>query len=614
MNMKIKLFLGLLFMAASLHVMGQQPDAELLEHTTNIEVDENKLTKEVTLRLKINNRAGEEYTQISLPFSEMEKLKNISAHIEDASGNIIKKLRRNDITERSAISHISLYEDNYVKEFTLKHNVYPYILVFSFEQVQKEFFFIETWVPVLDASVPTNEATLSVTMPHDYQFAYSAEHVAEPKESRDEEGQTYCWQAHYSDLYETENMAPAAIQFLPHVIMVPKRFTFDIDGSLESWTAFGNWQSRLLEGQNRLPETEKQKIDKLIEGIVSDKEKVRVLYHYLQDETRYINVSIETGGLKPYPASYVAQNKYGDCKALTNYFKSVLAYVGVEALYTKVYAGTPIRYVDTDFPSQQSNHIILYIPLKNEDLWLDCTSDAAFGYLGTFTQNRKALVVDVDSSRFKHTPALKPEDVKEERNVFVAYSDPLAVIKYTNQYRGDSYESLLSLTKDYSTKEKTRIVRNHLIDDGEELHSFSIKQMHRDTAVLAFVYTVSSSNVYKQYGNDVLIHNLSFDLPVFEKPKDRKLPVQLDYPIFKEDNISYTIPDGYSMSDTVSYRLSGKYGRYEYEAFEKNGIISVKKYFLMHAGVHPIEEYKDFYKFYKKVVDYEHTPHLLLSN
>ena len=55
------------------------------------------------------------------------------------------------------------------------------------------------------------------------------------------------------------------------------------------------------------PEKETSKINSLIKGIDDEKQKIRVLYHYLQDETRYINISLETGGLKPRRASYVAK-------------------------------------------------------------------------------------------------------------------------------------------------------------------------------------------------------------------------------------------------------------------------------------------------------------------
>src|SRR5690606_13605749 len=137
--------------------------------------------------------------------------------------------------------------------------------------------------------------------------------------------------------------APSPLEYLPAVMVVPKHFEYIKNGSFKDWVSFGNWQFDIMQGLNELPDKEKNKIQSILKDIDQDKEKIKALYHYLQDETRYINITIETGGLKPYPANYVAKNKYGDCKALTNYFKSILDYINIPSYYSIVYAGSPIR-------------------------------------------------------------------------------------------------------------------------------------------------------------------------------------------------------------------------------------------------------------------------------
>ncbi len=141
MILKKILIIGFLF--SQLVCLAQDYSAELILQETSITIDKNKLTKDVYFEIRINNRAGEKQTKIAIPFSKLDKLSNIEAYIKDANGQIINKLKKSGITERSSISSFSFYEDSFVKEFTLKHNVYPYTIVYSYQIQQKEFLYIE---------------------------------------------------------------------------------------------------------------------------------------------------------------------------------------------------------------------------------------------------------------------------------------------------------------------------------------------------------------------------------------------------------------------------------------------------------------------------------------
>ena len=59
-----------------------------------------------------------------------------------------------------------------------------------------------------------------------------------------------------------------------------------------------------------------------LSGSVSDK--VKKIYQYMQNKTRYVNVSIGIGGWMPMSPEEVRKKGYGDCKGLTNYMKTML--------------------------------------------------------------------------------------------------------------------------------------------------------------------------------------------------------------------------------------------------------------------------------------------------
>lgn len=592
----------------------QAYDAEFVVHKTEIEASKSRLIKSVYYEIRINNRGGERYTKLSIPYSKTDKVTNIEGYIKDSKGKIVKKLKRSDIEERSSISDYSFYEDNFVKEFTLKHNSYPYTIVYSYKIEQKEFLYISYWMPVINYKIPTLAATLTVTIPRNYKINYTSKHIGKPTIVDIGDDIQFQWQGSYTNKITPETFSPPISDLLPSVTIVPEYFKYEVKGSNSDWISYGNWQFELIEGLNELPDFEKRKIDLLIKSISEDKEKVKLLYHYLQDETRYINVSIETGGLKPYPASYVANNKYGDCKALTYYFKSVMDYIGINSYYSKVNAGNAIKKIDKSFPSQQFNHVILYIPLSDEDLWLDCTSKAAFNYLGTFTQNRNALVIDKDKTCFIKTPALTPLDVLETRNVEITYAPQKATINFQNKYKGYKYESILELENSYNSTQKSMIVRNYFIENGYELINYQILKQERDSAKIQFLFSAVNQQIYRHYGNDILISNIPFALSKIEKSKDRIFPIQIDYPIFKIDTLVYEIPAGYKFEKgIVNDSISSKFGEYSINIQEIQEKIMVIKRVLINSGIYPYSDYEDFYRFYSQIINMENQSLVSLS-
>jgi len=597
------------------YAWAQNPDAELTNQETNIVVRNDKLYKTLSFEIQINNRAGEKHTEVSIPYSKMNKVSKIEACIKDIHGTIIKKLKNGDITLRSAIADFSLYEDDFVKEFTLKHNIYPYTLCYSYQSQEDEFLYLDHWLPVIESDVPTSNATLILEVPTGYKIAYSSRLVDSFKTDTIETGIKYTWKASYNRLIESEIYSPVTIDFLPNVFIVPEKFNYEQSGSFSSWLSYGNWQYRLIEGLTELPTEEKAKIRSLIQGITDEKEQIKILYHYLQDATRYINITIETGGLKPYPASYVAENKYGDCKALTNYFRSVLQFIGIQSYYTKVWAGDQIKEIDKTLPSQQFNHAILYVPLATDTLWLDCTSDGPFNKPGTFTQNRDAFIVDNEQSHFAHTPALLKEDVREIRKIMIISGENnTGHANFKNIYRGETFETLFFVSRGVSESKKSQIVRNNFIESGFELSEFSLVPSARDSSVISLNYSAISTKVFKKYGKEILIRNIPFSIPPFKEPKYRTLPVKLDYPIFKTDTLEYEIPVGYAVTGALTdEHISTEFGEYELKSQHKGSKVIIIKHFLLNSGIYSVEKYKSFYDFVHKVNGIENNTYIVTT-
>jgi hypothetical protein len=610
-----RVFIILLFFCRCITSFAEEHDAELVLHETSISIINGKLIKTIYNEIQINKRAGEIYTKITIPYSRLITVSKINACIMDADGVIIKKLQNSEITEKSAISDFSLYEDNYVKEFTMKYNTYPYRICYSYEQQEEEFLSIVEWLPVIGWKTPTRKAVLNLEVPKGFKISFRSQFTDSLKRDSSDILVRYTWFISYRNLIEPETFSPDANSLMPHVIIVPGDFKYDLPGSFISWVKLGEWENELNKNLSDLPQSEKDIILNQIEGVRDTKEKVRTLYHYLQDNTRYINIKIETGGLKPYPASYVAENKYGDCKALTNYFKSVLEVAGIKSYYTDVKGGDQIVEIDKSFPSQQFNHVFLCVPIHNDTLWLDCTSKMAFSYFGTFTQARDVFIIEDGRSHFTRTPPLSYNEVKETRKAsFHQNLQNQTIADFSNTYRGEKYEYFFSLSNSLSETDRLQYLRNNVVKNGFELIDFNLTAPPRDSAKIFFTYTARSTQIYKVYGNDLLVEVLPFSIPRFEDPKKRKLPVQLDYPVYKSDSLEYEIPPDYKVPDKLTNEsINSEFGSYKIESDIKGNKVNVVKSFLLFPGKYSLDKYPGFYQFLAKVIDVEYS-NIIVTN
>ena len=599
-----KLIFIFLWLLPPILVCGEEGNVVLLFQKNEIEVTKrHSLIKKYHFEIQIRNRFAEKYTKIAIPYTKKNKIQNLRAIVKDADGRVVRTLRKDEVVDRSNISDISLYEDNMVKEFVIKHNSYPYTICYSYQQEEKEFLYIDYWIPVIEPDIKTLSAELQLTVPTDYELSISQGNIDAPEVITIDQKKTYRWKSSHTTPIPREIFAPPVRDFLPFVKIIPQRFRYDREGSQKEWKSFGNWECALLKGLNDLPDAEKRRTDAIVGPINDTKEKVRALYHYLQDRTRYINVTIDKGGLKPYPASYVAANKYGDCKALTNYMKTLLETYRIPSYYTNVYAGDKIHRLDRDFPSQQFNHVILFVPLERDTIWLDCTSKGPFNYLGTFSQNREAFVIEQDNSRLIRTPALTAEAVHCLRDITVElHEDASALLTFQNRYRGRMFEMVSQGEKMLSNNDRKQFVRERITGDKNELISFKILKNDRDDTSIQCHCVARAPAFCKIYGNDILLTGIAGHLPSLELPGKRILPVQINYPIHETDKITYRLPEGYVLQSVPDQQaIETRYGRYTVQYNLGEGTLEIVGTLLIHPGYYTTEAYASFFQFIEKI-------------
>lgn len=579
----------------------QNYNAEVISYVTLVEADRDVVKQTDSVVIQINNRNGDDYAEISIPWSKDEKITNLEAWIETTSGKRIRELRKSQIKDRSAISDMSMYEDNYAREFEMKHNVYPYRIVYTFNTARRNFITYARWSPDVYRSVPTHAARLRVIIPKGIAYRRFDSHVPDPVIDSNATSTILEWKTSYQKLLKTEIFADFD-KAMPQVIVAPLDFEYGIPGNMTSWQTFGNWQYRLLAGLGELPDSEKETIRALTRGITEKREIVRILYHYLQDHTRYINVTMGIGGYKPYPASYVVLNKYGDCKALTNYMKSMLAEVSVNSFYTLVEAGTEPGELIQGFTGPQFNHVVLAVPVGNDTIWLENTSGIMpFGYMGTFTQNREALLISENDSRLVRIPAMTKESNQVvSRLRYELYLDGGTRLKVHNSFNGRSFEKFIQLNETLANDQKERIMREYMPYDNYEVVAWELKKFNRDTARIDLNTTLNLNKYVKPLGNEYFFEVHPCGIPAFGIPAARNLPVSLPFPVYSIDTLEYYIPEGFMLKKLPEKAtVSSRFGHYEKVAATSGRKAMITREFELYPGSYSTGEYPEFYAFIK---------------
>ena len=174
---------------------------------------------------------------------------------------------------------------------------------------------------------------------------------------------------------------------------------------MKSWQSLSAFLSKLGEGRMELTAEKKAFLKNLVADCTDIPCKVENIYEHLQTTTRYFSIQLGIGGWQPIAATDVEKRKYSDCKGLSNYMVAMLAAVGVEGRYLIIKAGEDEKLQYEDFPNAQFNHAIACVPMEKDTIWLECTSQSqACGFMGSFTNDRMALLVSPEGGKIVHTP------------------------------------------------------------------------------------------------------------------------------------------------------------------------------------------------------------------
>jgi len=582
---------------------------------------ESRCTHHVRMAVTIFSDQGKRFASQTIGYDKLSKITSFKGTAYDAAGNVIKRLKTNEIYDQSAFDGFSLYSDNRLKHADLSHGAYPYTVEFEYEVESKKLFFIPSnWIGG-EEKVSVEKFSYSLTYPTSLPARYKTYNFdAQAKIERNGDRETITWTADNILPSRFEPFGPRHLEVIPRIAAAPSKFQFDdYPGDMSTWNKFGEWIASLNRDRNTVSEKTKLEVLGLTANQPSVEGKVKAIYEFMQSKTRYVSIQLGIGGFQPFEAQVVDQTGYGDCKALSNYMVSLLGAAGIKANYALISAGIDYVPLDESFPSSQFNHAVAFVPNGMDTIWLECTSQTnPFGYTGHFTGERKALAITDQGAKVVHTPRFAAEQNIQTNvaNVDLGTNgDAQARIRST--YSGLQYESNgLSYVLDNNYDEQKKWIEENTKIPSFDLQNFKMSNQKKRNPTAE----VKLDLVLRKYGS--LSNKRIFIVPnlmnrstyVPERLEQRHTAIVRKMAFIDIDTIRYKIPESiYPESLPPSQNIKTRFGQYESSIrIDQGELIYVRK-LRMEKGTFPAESYGELVEFYKSISKADNAKLVFLS-
>jgi hypothetical protein len=546
---------------------------------------------------------GDKYAGIHEFYNKLRDVRSIKGRLIDPLGFEVARMKQSDISDVSGTGDQALMSDTRYKLYRFGYKVYPYTVEVETEVRYNHAFYLPDWMPQEDENYAVEQSKLVVTVPADYKLRYKTfRYNGEPVVTNEKDSRTYTWEVKNMAAMPEESFVPEDYERTTTVMLAPSDFEMqDYKGSMNSWEELGHFIYTLNQGRDVLPDNIKKTVHELTDG-KSDKEKIDILYRYLQQHTRYILITLGIGGLQTYDANSVATKGYGDCKALSNYMVALLKEAGVAANYVLVQAGDTNTQLVEDFPSTQFNHMIACVPGKGDTTWLECTSNTLpAGYLSSFTAGRPVLVVADHGSTLARTPAYGMDQNLRVRRISATVAETgdmlVKINTHSTAMQQDYVQDMIHSLSHDKILEKLReeqLMPSYDVNkyDAREIAG-AVPAVDEEMEIKAHSYaTVSGKRMFLEPN---LLSKITTKL---ETGEPRVALVNIYSPFIKIDTVTITIPAGY-VPESVPQPVTVKSNFGEYTSgiqVKDNQVIFTRRY-CNKAGIYPASEWVNFAAF-----------------
>ena len=557
----------------------------------------------VSRKIQINNASGkylglfEEYTD------SFSSISSFSGTVE-SNGKVVKKIKKSDIYTENCSE--GLADDTYVNVYRPEATLFPYTVEYEYTmEYRKGIISFPAYSPVVAFDTPVKEGQFHISVPRDMEIQYKA--WKEPEVTVTEKTREYWWTLTDFQPIKKEHNMPSLSTLLPVVKARPSSFSYlGTKGRQSDWNSVGRWLEEIMPQEEPLPDDLKAKVHELTDGFSSDLDKVRALYRYLKENTRYVSIQFGLGGFSPASPSVVHKKGYGDCKALSYFMKSLLAEAGIGAEY---FALNTDRSLAESSPGVGTmNHAMLMVPLQEDTLWVECTNPALpLGYRHEDVAGKKVLVVNSDGGTLVGVPAypdtltLRTTDCKVD-----FHQDGSAQVSVREVYCLSEAEPFISF-RELKNEDAVGILSKHYAVQTDDKKIISVSDNFQDydgTPGYIPEVCIDWSFLSRKYGSlnaDRILLPVVIENSRFSSQKSARVhDIVFRTPYQEKSRLVLTVPDGYSVEflpSSVSFDT--EFASYALDYAVSGNVITITGSLRANRCILPASEYDSYRSFVK---------------
>ena len=570
--------------------------------------------------ITILTKKGLRYSKFKEYYGKFSDVRRIRLKVYDANGNLVKKKGYDDIMDISAIDGGTLYSDARVKVIDPEYQTLPITVEYSYEVVYSGTLGTPRWFFHPGYNVAVEESSFMVITQGQIPLRFLAQNTdIVPEKTIENDKVTYFWQIENQPAVKPEAFSPSFEKVMPVVYSAPSYFKIDkYPGNASEWESFGQWVNKLNDGRKDLPEETIVEIRSMLNDSLNELETIRMLYSWMQDKTRYVSIQIGIGGWQPISAKQVDNCSYGDCKALSNYMHSILSVANIDSYYVLVRAGSNAPKLNIEFPSQQFNHAILCVPIENDTIWLECTSQTVpCGFIGGFTDDRDVLLISDRGGEIVTTKTYGKSDNYSSTNTIVKlnkYGDGEANIKSTAS--GLYYNKRRSVV--YSTiKNRKEFIINNIDIPSFELVNFSFDETKSLVPKIEEEINLTLKSYATKLGKRLLfeVNLLNKHDYKFKRSGKRKNNILIRREFKETDTVVYNLPKNYIIESLPKgTEINSEFGNYSTQIDVDSSQITYIRNFEMNKGSYPNSRFADFKQFSTDIRKADNQKVVLINN